>query len=170
MTTGNTIALTRQTLVGKVTSLVLNILSRLVVTFLPKSKHLLIYLFINWWTFGLLFILLGIWTVLLETLNISVHVFMWTCTFNSLGYIPKSRILGHFCLTFWGIVKLFSKMGVPFYFLTYMCFWIDLKSLINALYQLHTLLLYLCTFTLYPFPFYCCSIYFFFSVSAVKGL
>ena len=47
MTTGKTIALTRQTLVGKVTSLVLNILSRLVVTFLPKSKHLLIYLFIN---------------------------------------------------------------------------------------------------------------------------
>ena len=42
MTTGKTIALTRQTFVGKVISLLLNILSRLVITFLPSSKHLLI--------------------------------------------------------------------------------------------------------------------------------
>ena len=42
MTTGKTIALTRRTLVGKVMSLLLNILSRLVVTFLPRSKRLLI--------------------------------------------------------------------------------------------------------------------------------
>uniref|UniRef100_A0AC11EGT7 Uncharacterized protein n=1 Tax=Ovis aries TaxID=9940 RepID=A0AC11EGT7_SHEEP len=42
MTTGKTIALNRQTLVGKVMSLLLNILSRLVITFLPSSKHLLI--------------------------------------------------------------------------------------------------------------------------------
>ena len=42
MTTGNTIALTRQTFVGKVMSLLLNMLSRLVITFLPRSKHLLI--------------------------------------------------------------------------------------------------------------------------------
>ena len=42
MTTGKTIALTRQTLVGKVMSLVFNMLSRLVVTFLPRSKRLLI--------------------------------------------------------------------------------------------------------------------------------
>ena len=42
MTTGKTIALTRRTLVGKVTSLLLNILSRLVITFLPRSKRLLI--------------------------------------------------------------------------------------------------------------------------------
>ena len=42
MTTGKTIALTRWTLVGKVMSLLLNILSRLVITFLPGSKHLLI--------------------------------------------------------------------------------------------------------------------------------
>ena len=42
MTTGKTIALTRRTLVGKVMSLLLNILSRLVVTFLPRSKGLLI--------------------------------------------------------------------------------------------------------------------------------
>ena len=42
MTTGKTIALTRLTFVGKVTSLLFNMLSRLVVTFLPRSKHLLI--------------------------------------------------------------------------------------------------------------------------------
>ena len=42
MTTGKTIALTRRTFVGKVMSLLLNMLSRLVVTFLPRNKHLLI--------------------------------------------------------------------------------------------------------------------------------
>ena len=42
MTTGKTIALTRQTFVGKVMSLLLNMLSRLVITFLPRSKYLLI--------------------------------------------------------------------------------------------------------------------------------
>ena len=42
MTTGKTIVLTRQTLVSKVMSLLLNILSRLVITFLPRSKRLLI--------------------------------------------------------------------------------------------------------------------------------
>ena len=39
MTTGKTIALTRRTFVGKVTSLLLNMLSRLVITFLPRSSH-----------------------------------------------------------------------------------------------------------------------------------
>ena len=42
ITTGKTIALTRQTFVGKVVSLHFNMLSRLVITFLPRSKHLLI--------------------------------------------------------------------------------------------------------------------------------
>src|SRR5574337_835625 len=42
MTTGKTIALTRQTFVGKVMSLFLNMLSRLVITFLSRSKRLLI--------------------------------------------------------------------------------------------------------------------------------
>ena len=41
MTTGKTIALTRKTFVGKVMSLLLNMLSRVVITFLPRSKHLL---------------------------------------------------------------------------------------------------------------------------------
>ena len=42
MTTGKTIALTRWTIVGKVMSLLFNMLSRLVITFLPRSKSLLI--------------------------------------------------------------------------------------------------------------------------------
>ena len=41
MTTGKTIALTRWTFVGKVMPLLFNVLSRLVITFLPRSKHLL---------------------------------------------------------------------------------------------------------------------------------
>uniref|UniRef100_A0AC11DTC4 Uncharacterized protein n=1 Tax=Ovis aries TaxID=9940 RepID=A0AC11DTC4_SHEEP len=41
-TTGQTIALTRRTLVSKVMSLLLNMLSRLVITFLPRSKRVLI--------------------------------------------------------------------------------------------------------------------------------
>ena len=42
ITTGKTIALNRQTSVGKVMSLLFNMLSRLVIAFLPRSKHLLI--------------------------------------------------------------------------------------------------------------------------------
>ena len=42
MTTGKAIALIRQTLIGKVMSLLFNVLSRLIITFLPRSKRLLI--------------------------------------------------------------------------------------------------------------------------------
>ena len=42
MTIGKTIVLTRQTFVSKVMSLLFNMLSRLIITFLPRSKHLLI--------------------------------------------------------------------------------------------------------------------------------
>ena len=42
MTTGKTIALTRQTFLGKVMSLLFNMLSRLVIAFHPRRKHLLI--------------------------------------------------------------------------------------------------------------------------------
>ena len=42
MTTGKTMALTRQTFVGKIMALLFNMLSRLVITFLPRSKHPLI--------------------------------------------------------------------------------------------------------------------------------
>ena len=47
MTTGKTIALTRRTFVGKVMSLLFNILSRLVITFLPRSERLLISITFN---------------------------------------------------------------------------------------------------------------------------
>ena len=45
MTTGETIALTRWTFVGKEISLLFNMLSRLVITFLPRSKRLLVSIF-----------------------------------------------------------------------------------------------------------------------------
>ena len=47
MTTGKNIALTRWTFVGKVLSLLFNMLSRLVIPFLPRRKCLLIYLYMN---------------------------------------------------------------------------------------------------------------------------
>ena len=58
MTTGETIALTRQTFVGKVMSLLLNILSRSVIAFLPRSKHILV----SW--------LQSLYAVILETKKI----------------------------------------------------------------------------------------------------
>ena len=45
MTTGKTIALTSQTFVGKVMSLLFNMLSQFIIAFLPKNKHLSI----SWW-------------------------------------------------------------------------------------------------------------------------
>ena len=50
MTTGKNIALTRWTFVGKVMSLLFNMLSRLVIAFLPKSKHLSISWLLLFWT------------------------------------------------------------------------------------------------------------------------
>ena len=49
MTTGKTIALIRQTFVGKIMSLLFNMLCRLVITFAPRSKHLLILIFFRLW-------------------------------------------------------------------------------------------------------------------------
>ena len=63
MTTGKTIALTRQTFVGKEMPLLFNMQSRLVITFLPKHKHLLI----SW--------LQSPSTVILEPKNIVSHCF-----------------------------------------------------------------------------------------------
>ena len=64
MTTGKTIALTRWTFVDKVMSLLLNMLSRLVMTFLPRRKHLLI----SW--------LQSPSAVILEPKNIVGHCFL----------------------------------------------------------------------------------------------
>ena len=50
MTTGKTIALTRRTFVGKVMSLLLNMLSRLVITFLPRSKRFLEFSKPDYWS------------------------------------------------------------------------------------------------------------------------
>ena len=63
MTTGKTTALTRWTFVGKVMSLLFNMLSRLVIAFLPRSKHLLI----SW--------LQSLLTVILEPPKIVWHCF-----------------------------------------------------------------------------------------------
>ena len=52
MTRGKTISLTRRTLVSKVLSLLLNMLSRLVITFLPRIKHLLISWLHSYWRFN----------------------------------------------------------------------------------------------------------------------
>ena len=55
ITTGKTIALTIQTFVGKVMSLLLNMLSRFVIAFLPRSKHLLMsWLYIYIYVFFLI--------------------------------------------------------------------------------------------------------------------
>ena len=55
MTTGRITALTRLTFVGKVTSLLFNMLSRLVITFLPRTKHLLISKSVNYTVIKMLF-------------------------------------------------------------------------------------------------------------------
>ena len=74
MTTRKTIALTRWTFLGKVTSLLFNMLSRLVITFLPRSKHLLIS-----WVQSLSHVKLDkpLWSVFVPT-----HVWVW----QTLGY------------------------------------------------------------------------------------
>ena len=69
MTTGKNIALTRWTFVGKVMSLLFNMLSRLVITFLPRSKHLLIS-----WLQRCHKILLLLCLTSLMTLSRSIHV------------------------------------------------------------------------------------------------
>ena len=63
MTTGKTIALTRPTFVGKGMSLIFNMLSRLVITFLPRSKRLLISWLNNWVVYTLIIINSEIWTI-----------------------------------------------------------------------------------------------------------
>ena len=65
MTTGKTIALTRPTFLGKVMSLLFNMLSRLVITFLPRSKHFL-FLFFFFIFFVFIFQLMTITQILLK--------------------------------------------------------------------------------------------------------
>ena len=79
MTTGKTIALTRQTFVGKVMSLLFNMLSSLVIAFFPRSKHLLIS-----WLWGIQFFFFP--------LTVSFSVFSVLCFWSSccLGWTSKS--------------------------------------------------------------------------------
>ena len=77
MTTGKTIALTRRTFVGKVMSLLLNMLSRLVITFLPRSKRLLIS-----WHYFRVKIFKKYW----DTKNKTAFIYPRYCFFNSYLY------------------------------------------------------------------------------------
>ena len=86
MTTGKTIALTRWTFVGKVMSLLLNILSRLVIAFLPRSKHLLV----SW--------LQSPFTVILEPKKTKSHCFHCFPT-----YLPWSDGTGCHDLCFFNV-------------------------------------------------------------------
>ena len=85
ITTAKTIALTRRTFVGKVMSLLLNMLSRLVITFLPRSKHLLI----SW--------LQSPSAVILEPPKNKV----WHCFHYFPIYLPWSDGLDAMILVFW---------------------------------------------------------------------
>ena len=84
MTTEKTIALTRQTFVGKVMSLLFNMLSRLVITFLPRSKRLLI----SW--------LQSLSAVILELPQNKV----WHCFHCIPIYFPRSDGTGYHDLSF----------------------------------------------------------------------
>ena len=90
MTAGKTIALTRWTLVGKVMSLIFNMLSRLVITFLPRSKHLLI----SW--------LQSPSSVILELKKIKSFIFQCPIflNFHAVHVVLKARIIKWFAIPF----------------------------------------------------------------------
>ena len=91
MTTGKTIALTRRTFVGKVMSLLFNMLSRLVITFLPRSKRLLM----SW--------LQSPSAVILEPLKIkSVTASTVSPSISHEVMGPDAMILRHVKNFFWG--------------------------------------------------------------------
>ena len=76
MTTGKTIALTRQTFVGKVMSLLLNRLSRLVITFLPRSKRIHVVYFWAFYSVTLIsvFVFMYILCYLIAVITLFLHV------------------------------------------------------------------------------------------------
>ena len=86
MTTGKNIALTRWTFVGKVMSLLLNMLSRLVKTFLPRSKRLLLKIFI----FTLFYFTVLYWFC--HTLTWIHHGCTWAPKHESLSHLPPHTI------------------------------------------------------------------------------
>ena len=83
MTTGKTIALTKWTFVGKVMSLIVNGLSRFVIDFLPRSKHLLIL-----W-------LQSLSAVILETKEVKSHCFHFSISVCHV-YLTRSLLFSGF--------------------------------------------------------------------------
>ena len=88
MTTGKTTALTRWTFVGKAMSLLFNMLSRLVITFLPTSKHLLISLLQSPSA-----VILEPRTIKSTTVSPSIFPIKHTCYFNSFLEVPQTSHL-----------------------------------------------------------------------------
>ena len=96
MTTGKTIALTRGTFVGKVMSLLFNMLSRLVITFLPRSKRLLISWLQSLGSNTSLLIKIG--TTAINTLCHREIKFVYSCSVNSHGFGFNELLESIFCL------------------------------------------------------------------------
>ena len=89
MTTGKTIVLTRQTFVGKVMSLLFNMLSRLVITFLPRSKRLLI----SWLQLPSAVVSGKMWIDTSSQNTYIINKLLYKYTFNSSYVRPLPRLL-----------------------------------------------------------------------------
>ena len=92
MTTGKTIALTRRTFVGKVMSVLFNMLSRLVITFLPRRKRLLI----SWLQSPSAALVISIWFQYTD-----VCMIMWMEAAGEALFASYFSLFGIFFLGFW---------------------------------------------------------------------
>ena len=105
VTTGKTITLTRWTFVGKVMSLLFNMLSRLIITFLSRSKHLLI----SW--------LSTTWLILCDNLSVNLDIIFKVTSSFSLSLMYHFPIY-HLCLLmlqsqkFWFFTKVILVMNM----------------------------------------------------------
>ena len=121
MTTGKTIALTRRTFVDKVMSLLFNMLSRLIITFLPKSKRLLIFS-----SQPLAIIILLYISMDLPVLNISYRILYYEVIAVFFVFFPPSSywyklglflVWGYFDYIFFEYSCKRYVLGIWFYFL-----------------------------------------------------
>ena len=97
MTTGKTIALTRRTFVGKVMSLLLNMLSRLVITFLLRSKRLLIS-----WLQSLSAVILEPKKIKTDTFHCFPIYFPWSDGMDIMPWtLTKLKVKAENCLSRW---------------------------------------------------------------------